>query len=58
MNMILGNQQNKLKEMTKALISPANAKGSLLIVLKGNKGGGLKSREISLRSHQNRQNCY
>ena len=56
--MILGNQQNKLKEMTKALISPANAKGSLLIVLKGNKGGGLKSREISLRSHQNRQNCY
>ena len=57
----MGNQQNKLEEeneMTKALKSLANAKGSLLIVLKGNKGGGLKSREISLRSNQNRQNYY
>ena len=44
--------------MTKALKSPANAKGSLLMALQGNKGGGLKSREISLRSNQNRQNCY
>ena len=28
------------------------------MALWGSKGGGLKSREISLRSNQNRQNCY
>ena len=36
MNMMLENQQSKLKEeneMTKALKSPANAKGSPLMVL-------------------------